>query len=399
MLSETQLQRYAEVLLWGLRTARRDRYKKGDIVMIRHHMAAVRLAELLHARLLDLGLQPVIQLIPTPGMEKNLFERARSRQLDFWPPGEDVLYQHLNGSIFLYAPESITHLSGIDPKKIARHALSRKPLRDILDRRDAQGLFGWTLCMLPTAELAKHAQMDLKTYSRQIAKACRLNRDDPVGDWQEIYKQAQRIKKWLNSLSVESFRLESDRIDLTITPGLHRQWVGLSGHNIPSFELFTSPDWRGSEGIYFSNLPSYRSGNLVRDVRLEFKRGSVVKIQAAEGESFTKLQLGMDRGANKIGEFSLTDKRFSKIDRFMANTLFDENFGGAHGNCHIALGSSYADTFAGDPAQLSRERKQELGFNDSALHWDLVNTENKRVTAFLSGGGRQLIYENGLFAY
>ena len=94
----------------------------------------------------------------------------------------------------------------------------------------------------------------------------------------------------------------------------------------------------------------------------------------------------MDPGACRLGEFSLTDKRFSKIDRFMANTLFDENFGGAHGNCHVALGSSYADTYAGDPSQLTKALKDKLGFNDSALHWDLVNTEKKRVEAYLKGG-------------
>ena len=68
----------------------------------------------------------------------------------------------------------------------------------------------------------------------------------------------------------------------------------------------------------------------------------------------------MDKGANKVGEFSLTDIRFSKIDRFMANTLFDENYGGKYGNCHIAVGSSYSDTYDGDPAKLTKEKKREL---------------------------------------
>jgi len=87
-----------------------------------------------------------------------------------------------------------------------------------------------------------------------------------------------------------------------------------------------------------------------------------------------------------VGEFSLTDRRFSRIDRFMANTLFDENYGGAHGNCHIALGSSYGNTYAGDPRRLTATLKDKLGFNDSALHWDFVNTEKKRVTAILATG-------------
>jgi len=132
-------------------------------------------------------------------------------------------------------------------------------------------------------------------------------------------------------------------------------------------------------------------------VRLEFKKGSAVKIEAETGEEFVRKQLSMDRGSNRIGEFSLTDRRFSTINRFMANTLFDENYGGSFGNCHIAVGSSYSDTFSGDPKKLTKEIKKNLGFNDSALHWDLVNTEKKRVTARLSGGGKITIYENGKF--
>jgi aminopeptidase len=107
----------------------------------------------------------------------------------------------------------------------------------------------------------------------------------------------------------------------------------------------------------------------------------------------------MDRGAARLGEFSLTDKRFSKINQYMANTLFDENYGGRWGNCHIALGASYADTYDGDIQSLTRAKKVQLGFNDSAMHWDLVNTEKKRVVAHLTNGRRTTIYENGCFTY
>jgi aminopeptidase len=85
-------------------------------------------------------------------------------------------------------------------------------------------------------------------------------------------------------------------------------------------------------------------------------------------------------------------------DRFMANTLFDENYGGAYGNCHIALGSSYSNTYAGNARRLSGNLKDNLGFNDSALHWDFVNTEKKRVTAILADGSRVVVYENGEFS-
>ena len=124
-----------------------------------------------------------------------------------------------------------------------------------------------------------------------------------------------------------------------------------------------------------------------------------MKTEAKVGKDFVTKQLSMDGGADKIGKFSLTDKRFSRINKFMADTLFDENYGGRYGNCHIAVGASYSDTYDGNPAELTKEMKKKLGFNDSALHWDLVNTEKKTVDAYLTSGGKVRIYENGMFAF
>lgn len=399
MLTDRQLKRYADVLLWGLTTARSKPFKKGDVVLVRFNLDAIRLAEILESRILEMGLNPVRRMNPTPEMEKNFFGLANRRQLIFDPPGEAELYRNLNGSIFLHAPASITHLSTIDPKKISRFTLSKKFLRDILEEREQAGRFSWTLCMLPTAELAHHAGLAGEDYAKQIVKACFLNRRDPVKQWKAVYKNAAVIKRWINSMAVKYYHIESASVDLKITPGEQRRWIGISGHNIPSFELFVSPDWRGTSGVYYADQPSYRSGNLVKGVKLTFKKGSTVAVDAQSGSDFVKKQLKMDRGASRLGEFSLTDKRFSKIDRFMANTLFDENFGGRWGNCHVALGASYADTYSGNVQSLTKEKKARLGFNDSALHWDLVNTEKKRVVAHLTDGGRATIYENGCFKY
>ncbi len=397
MLTEKQLLNYADVLLWGLETARSGKYKKGDIILIRFNLPAIRLAEILNEKLLKMGMNPVLRMSATPVMERSFFDNANIKQLIFTAPGEEELYKKINGSIFLHAPESITHLRFVDPKKIGKATVARKHLKDILDKREEEGAFGWTLCMLPTEELAKHAKLTIKEYTNEIAAACFLNKQLPVEQWQKVYNDAARIKKWLNSMNIKTLHIESENTDLEITPGDQRKWIGISGHNIPSFELFLSPDWRNTKGVYFANQPSYRSGNYVENVRLEFKKGEAVKIEAQTGEEFARNQLAMDKGANKIGEFSLTDKRFSKINKFMANTLFDENFGGSFGNCHIALGSSYSDTFSGNPKNLTKEIKKNLGFNDSALHWDLVNTEKKRVAANLSSGKTVCIYENGKF--
>ena len=399
MLTDKQLDKYADVLLWGLKKARTKKYKNNDIIMIRFDLPAIKLAEILQAKLLHMGMNPILRFNTTPKMELDFYGISNPKQLVFQPPGSIELCNNLNGSIFLHAPESLTHLSLIDPRKIGKAAISRKPLRDILNTREETGAFGWTLCTLPTSELAKQANLSNKDYTNQIIKACYLNKAKPVHEWETVFKNAQSIKKWLNQMRVKTFHIESNNIDLNITPGEHRKWVGISGHNIPSFEIFLSPDWRGTEGRYYSNLPSFRSGNYVKGVHLEFKKGSAIKIMAEAGEKFVVKQLSMDNGADKLGEFSLTDKRFSRIDKFMANTLFDENHGGKYGNCHLAVGASYFDTYDGNPADLTKRMKKILGFNDSALHWDLVNTEKKTVTAHLYSGKKVIIYENGEFKY
>ncbi len=398
-LTEKQMEKYCDVLIWALKTARKENFKKNDLILIRYDLAATRMAEKLQAKFLDMGMNPIPRMGLTWGMERNFFEKANKRQLVFLTPGEKELFSHLNGSVYLYAPGSLTHLSRIDPKRIGRAAVARKPLRDVLDKRDEQGRFGWSLCMVPTPELAKHAKLSMKQYTAQVIKACYLHKKDPVREWKSIYKNAMAIKKWINSMKVKHYHVESKSVDLKITPGKNRNWIGLSGHNIPSFEIFLSPDWRGTEGVYFANQPSFRSGNYVEGVRIEFRKGNASRIAAKKGRDFVVKQLSMDPGAKRVGEFSLTDKRFSKIDKFMANTLYDENYGGRYGNCHLALGSSYSNTYARDPSRLTREKKKRLGFNDSALHWDLVNTEEKSVTAHLRTGEKVVIYENGMFKY
>jgi len=397
MLNATQLDRYADVLLWGLKTARRGRMKKNETVMIRYDRAALELAEKLFEKLLLLGRNPIHRLLQTTPMEKRFYEIANKSQLGFIPPGEEELYRKINGSIVLLAPESITHLSHIEPSTIARSLKARKFLRDILDRREEEGQFSWTLAMYPTEALAGHAGMSPAEYADQITRACFLNHEAPVSQWESVFRKAQEIKKRLNALAASEYHIESENIDLVVTPGENRRWIGISGHNIPSFELFLSPDWRGTRGVFYADQPTFRSGNRVQGIRVEFTKGKVVKATAETGQDFLLKQLEMDAGANRIGEFSLTDKTFSRIDRFMANTLYDENYGGDHGNCHIAFGASYSDTYSGDPAELTGPLKKRLGFNDSALHWDIVNTESKRVTARLSGGQKTVIYDDGRF--
>jgi len=399
IFTKKQLENYAEVLIWGLGAERKRRLKPRDTVIVRSNLDALPLAEVVHRKLIERRLNVVFRMLPPPGIEKDFYALSDPAQRRFISPGEKELCGACHGLIALNAPASLTHLKGVDPGRIAQTALAKKPLRKIWDRREETGHFSWTLCTYPTPELARNARLSLEAYAGQIAQACLLDARDPVGEWRRIYRDCMAIKRWLQSLDIATIRVETRSMDFEVRLGERRRFQGVSGANIPSFEVYTSPDWRGTRGTYYANLPSFRNGNIVQGVRLKFEAGKAVQVSAARGEEFVKKTLDTDAGARRIGEFSLTDVRFSKIDRFMADTLFDENFGGEHGNCHVAVGSAYSDTFAGDPAGLTEAAKRKLGFNDSAVHWDLINTEDKLVTAELKSGKKVAVYEQGKFKY
>ena len=399
MISKTKLSRYADVMIWGLMTSRGKKLKKGDIIRVTGGVAGLPLMEEIHTKLMEKGFNVVVVVGDTPRIETDHYRLADDDQLTWLPPWSKHICKNIHGHIYVHAPDSLTHLKDVNPKKIAKALKATRPLRDIMEKREEKGDFGWTLCAYPTQEQADQAGLTLRQYANQIEKACWLHEKDPVAHWKVFYKSFQKIKKRLDRLNVDYYHIESKNTDLKVWPGENRQWVGGRGANIPSFELFISPDCRKTEGVYYADQWTFQSGNRVSGIRLEFKKGKVVKATADVGERFLKEQLKTDLGASMVGEFSLTDKRFSKINKFMANTLFDENFGGKNGNMHLAVGDSYSDTYSGDVSKLTKSMKKKLGFNYSSIHWDIVNTEKKKVTAYLKSGKKKVIYEDGKFTY
>jgi len=178
--------------------------------------------------------------------------------------------------------------------------------------------------------------------------------------------------------------------------GEKRRWVGGSGRNIPSFEIFTSPDWRGTEGYISFNQPLYRYGKLITGIRLEFKQGQVIKADAKQNQDLLTQMIARPN-ADKVGEFSMTDAKMSRITKFMANTLYDENIGNHFGNTHIAVGMSYKDAYNGDPLKVKKSWWKKMGFNDSGEHCDIVSTSDRVITAILENGKQVVIFAEGKF--
>jgi aminopeptidase len=246
--------------------------------------------------------------------------------------------------------------------------------------------------------MARAAGLSFERYWRQIIEACFLDDPSPIRRWRETFREIGRIKRRLDRLEIDRLQIEGDGVDLRFTVGRERRWLGASGHNIPTFEVFTSPDCRGTEGTAAFNEPlHHRYGGTIRGVRLIFERGAVVEATATHGQEMLQAMVASDSGSGRVGEVSLTDGRLSRITHFMGDTLFDENRGGQQGNFHLALGSAYREAFTGDINAQKRSDWRRLGFNESSEHTDIVSTTRRRATALLGSGRTTVIYDDGRF--
>ncbi len=376
--------------------------KKGEVV----HVVAYEYSKPLYAEILraitKAGANAISQYMPDTDHEFNLtrdfYVNAGERQIKFFPSKYfRGLADEIDHSVFIISDTDMEALKGVDPRKIMARGKAMKPFREWRNEKENKGRFTWVLALYGTPAMAKEAGLSEREYWNQIIHACFLNTSNPIAKWREIVRKIDKVKDRLNNLPIEKIHVTGPDADLWITLGEKRIWEGGGGRNIPSFEIFTSPDWRGTEGWIRLNQPVYAHSQLIKGIELKFRKGLIVEAKAKENEKLLKHLISVP-GGNRIGEYSLTDRRFSRITKFMAETLFDENIGGPNGNTHLAIGSSYHDCYRGNPAKLGKRDWSRLGFNDSAVHQDMISTAPRTVTAYLKNGKTKVIYKNGMFA-
>ncbi len=393
--SDTILEKYTRVLV-DFALGGGKGIKPRETVFIQVPECAKPILLPLRRAVLKSGGFPLLQYLPDD-ITRDYFQLASDEQLSYFP--SKFLHgkvEEMDHVISILAETDKHELKGIDPKKIMMTQQAMKPYKDWREQKENAGKLTWTLALFGTEAMAKEAKLTLREYWEQIILACYLDDPDPIATWKKITLEVERLKHTLNGLSIQSLHIEAKDTDLTVGLGHGRQWMGGSGRNIPSFEVFISPDWRKTEGTIAFTEPLYSYGNLIKDVRLEFKHGRVVKASAKSGEAVLLEMLKVEN-ADKIGEFSLTDSRLSRITKFMGETLFDENVGGTWGNTHLALGSAYKDSYPGDPAEVTDIGWKEMGYNESVIHTDIVATSRRTVTATLESGEKKVIYKDGKF--
>lgn len=393
--SKKVLENYANILI-NFALGGGKGIQKGDVVQLAVPDVASALALELQNAVLKAGGHPLVRIVPS-NFDKDFFTYANTEQLTFFP--EKYLREKakmLDHTVSIIADINPTELADIDPKKIMLSREAKYPYREWLYAKEHTNEFSWTLGLWGTQAKADIVGLSLKEYWEQIIHACYLDAKDPIAEWRKLSNLQKEIQKKLNALEIEHVHVQGEDVDLIIQLGVHRAWKTGSGCNIPSFEHFTSPDWRGTQGWIKFNQPLYRYGNIIEGIELTFENGLVTHASATKGEHILKDMLAT-KNANKLGEFSLTDKRLSKITHPMAETLFDENIGGPFGNTHVAVGMAYKDCYKGEASKVSQSQWEEMGYNNSSVHTDIVSTTDRTATATLSDGSTVVIYKDGMF--
>ena len=400
-LDENLLKKYAQVMVqYALNNG--NGMSKGDTVLLVGQECTKDLFMAIAKEVYTAGGNLVTNYQPDnlreASLARLLLQNGADEQISFFAkPYWQGLVDATDHILFIISEPDIHYLEGIPSSKISMMNSARAPYMKMREKKEQEGKLSWSLCLYGTQSMADEAGLSLEEYWEQIIEACYLREDDPVNKWRTVQKQIEEIKDKLDALEIEKLHITGDDVDLHVQIGEHRKWLSGGGKNIPSFEIFTSPDWRGTNGTIKFNQPLYYSGKRISGVSLKFENGVVVASSATENEDALKEMIAQEN-ADKVGEFSLTDKRHSRITKFMATTLFDENMGGAFGNTHIALGNAYKDTFTGDMSTVTDQQWADMGYNSCPkVHTDIISTSNRTVTALLRNNTEKIIYRDGQF--
>src|SRR6476620_23920 len=358
-LNENLLKKYAQVMVhYGLNNGKG--INKGETVFLVGQECAKDLFVAIAKEIYEAGGNVITNYLPdnirASSLARFVLANGSDEQISFFAaPYWQGIVDSVDHILSIISEPDIHVFEGLPSSKVSMMNSARAPYFQMREKKEQQGKLSWTLCLYGTQSMADEAGLTLEAYWDQIIEACYLREDDPVSKWKKIQSEIEEIKNKLDALEIERLHITGEGVDLEVQIGKNRKWLSGGGKNIPSFEIFTSPDWRGTNGYITFNQPLYYSGKRISGVSLRFENGVVIASSATENEDALKEMISQEN-ADRIGEFSLTDKRHSRITKFMATTLFDENTGGEFGNTHIALGNAYKDTFPGDMSKVTDEQ-------------------------------------------
>jgi aminopeptidase len=347
---------------------------RGKKIGISGNVVAAPLIQQLYKHILLKGGHPELHL--TFGDFENLaelfFTHGTEKQITYMSPFTRFFYSEIDAVFQIFAETNTRRLSKVPPDKLRRHAASQREIFEIRTKRLLK-IGSYSIIPYPTEALAQEADMSMLEYQDFIAKACFLDKKDPVKQWRELSRTQENIIKHLNK--ARNMRFVGQDTDLRLNVE-GRRWFNCDGHvNMPDGEVFTSPVENSAQGQIRFTYPGIEMGREVEDITLTFKNGEVVKAEAEKGEDFLQEIIKTDDGAKRIGEIAIGTN--TGIETFTKNMLFDEKMG----HCiHLALG------LAPIPQEVG-------GKNQSSIHWDLL--KDMRTGEIYADD--ELIYQKGKF--
>ncbi|MEW6049547.1 MAG: aminopeptidase [Candidatus Zixiibacteriota bacterium] len=345
--------------------------KKGQLFKIQGEPVALPLIKAVYEEAVKIGANPYVML-KIPDNEEMFFKHASDEQLAYISPLTRLEIDKIDALLSIWGTENTRYLTGTNPKRQAYQRKFQRPIVEKLFTRIGNKSLSWVGTQFPSLADAQDADMSLADYEDFVYSAGHIDAADPVKHWQKVEKEQARLVKILNT--VDRLHVRSNDTDLKLRVK-GRKWINCAGtQNFPDGEIFTGPIEDSAEGHIRYTFPAVYMWREVEDVRLDFRKGRVVKATAAKNQEYLNAMLDMDRGARFVGEFAIGTNY--EIKRFSRNTLFDEKIGGT---CHLAVGASIPESG---------------GKNKSSLHWDMV-CDLKQGGEIVADG--KVIYRNGKF--
>jgi len=238
---------------------------------------------------------------------------------------------------------------------------------------------------------------------RRLQPILLLDQESPAEAWREKAEGLIERSRKLNSLKLDALRFEDEGTDITIGLLKTSLWAGgpenTGGHytmpNIPTEEVFTTPDRMRTDGVVRVTRPVEVRGTLVKGAELTFKDGILVDFDAEEGREALASYLKTDPGACRLGEVALVgeDSPIAASGLIFNSILYDEN-----ASCHIALGSGYLSCLSNKAELTDDVKKEAAGCNVSLVHTDfMIGSPGTRVTGIDKEGRKTPIIEEGRF--
>lgn len=298
--------------------------------------------------------------------------------------------------IGLTGPVEPALFDDLDPALVGRDQLPFvREVGQVVNERTTN----WTAAPAPTAGWATlvHPELApdeaLERLWRDILHVCRLDEPDPYAAWEARMDVLDTAAARLGERRFDELHFEGPGTDLRVGLLPTSNWIsarfstaaGLPHQaNLPSEEIFATPDPARAEGVVRATKPLVAAGVTIEGLEVEFSGGRVSRIEAERGAGTLRSIAERDEGAARLGEVALVDGegRIGAIGRPFYDTLLDENAAS-----HIALGSAYA--FAVDDADAPR-------INHSAIHVDfMIGSEEIDVTGITGSGERVPVLRGG----